>query len=45
MNGHHLAELNVGRLLAPVDTSEAFGWDYLKNATMWKSHGCQVAAE
>lgn len=27
------------------DSPDAFGWDYLKDATMWKSHGCQVAAE
>lgn len=25
---------------------DAFGWSYLKDATMWKTHGCQhVAAE
>jgi len=28
------------------DNPDAFGWDYLKDATMWKTHGCQhVAAE
>ncbi|PTX56556.1 uncharacterized protein DUF3291 [Litoreibacter ponti] len=28
------------------DTPDAFGWDHLKDATMWKTHGCQhVAAE
>ncbi|MFN3846125.1 MAG: DUF3291 domain-containing protein [Paracoccaceae bacterium] len=28
------------------DSDHAFGWTYLKEATLWKSHGCaQVAAE
>lgn len=28
------------------DSDDAFGWNYLKDATMWKTHGCQhVAAE
>ncbi len=27
------------------DSEAAFGWKYLKNANMWKTHGCQVAAE
>ena len=28
------------------DSEDAFGWEYLKDATMWKTHGCQhVAAE
>lgn len=28
------------------DTEDAFGWEYLNDATMWKTHGCQhVAAE
>lgn len=33
-------------LTARGDSPDAFGWDYLKDATMWKTHGCQhVAAE
>ncbi|WP_298257143.1 DUF3291 domain-containing protein [uncultured Litoreibacter sp.] len=32
-------------LNAKGDSPDAFGWDYLKDATMWKTHGCQVAAE
>ncbi len=27
------------------DSPDAFGWNFLKDATMWKTHGCQVAAE
>lgn len=27
------------------DSPDAFGWDFLKDATKWKTHGCQVAAE
>ena len=28
------------------DSDQAFGWSYLKDATLWQSHGCaQVAAE
>ena len=27
------------------DTPEAFGWKFLKDAVMWKTHGCQIAAE
>jgi hypothetical protein len=28
------------------DSDDAFGWNYLKDAAMWKTHGCQhVAAE
>lgn len=27
------------------DSPDAFGWTFLKDATMWKTHGCQVAAE
>lgn len=27
------------------DSPDAFGWKFLKDATMWKTHGCQVAAE
>ena len=28
------------------DSDQAFGWSYLKNAQLWKTHGCaQVAAE
>lgn len=27
------------------DTEAAFGWKFLKEATMWQTHGCQVAAE
>lgn len=52
--GHHLAELNIGRLIAPTDdpgvasgdSDHAFGWSYLKHAQVWRTHGCaQVAAE
>ncbi|MEM9582495.1 MAG: DUF3291 domain-containing protein [Pseudomonadota bacterium] len=27
------------------DSPDAFGWDYLKEATMWKTRGCRIAAE
>lgn len=28
------------------DSDQAFGWSYLKDATLWQTHGCaQVAAE
>lgn len=57
MIGNDLAEQSVGKpTLAETperhempkqqgDCPDAFGWDYLKDATMWKTHGCQVAAE
>ena len=33
-------------LQANGDSDRAFGWSYLKDAQLWKSHGCaQVAAE
>jgi hypothetical protein len=64
----HLAELNVGRLLAPTDdprvaefiaalewlaslrapsdSDRAFGCAWLKDARLWRTHGCShVAAE
>jgi hypothetical protein len=45
----HLAELNMGRLLSPTDDpllAEFFGARDLKEAQLWKSHGCaQMAAE
>lgn len=52
----HLAELNVGRLLAPTPDeaperlaqmeARGFGRRYLNKAQAWKSHGCaQAAAE
>ncbi|SDW24088.1 DUF3291 domain-containing protein [Litoreibacter albidus] len=57
MIDHHLAEQSVGNptlaealerlemLREQGESPDAFGWDYLKDATMWKTHGCQVAAE
>ncbi|RZW05438.1 MAG: DUF3291 domain-containing protein [Rhodobacteraceae bacterium] len=27
------------------DSGQAFGWDYLSDARMWRRHGCAVAAE
>ena len=27
------------------DTEEAFGWDYLKEAELWRTRGCAIAAE
>ncbi|MEC3860038.1 DUF3291 domain-containing protein [Mesobacterium sp. TK19101] len=27
------------------DSDHAFGWGWLKDATLWRSHGCAVAAE
>lgn len=52
----HLAELNVGRLLAPTDVArlvavgplrdQAFGWRHLKEAKLWPERNCTgVAAE
>lgn len=36
----------LDHLNAQGDSDEAFGWDYLKDAHMWKTHGCAgVAAE
>ena len=33
-------------LRAHGDSDQAFGWKWLKEARLWKSHGCwQVAAE
>lgn len=48
--GHHptLDEAleRLEHLNAHGDSEGAFGWDYLKDAKMWKTHGCnQVAAE
>ncbi len=27
------------------DSDHAFGWEFLANAGLWKTHGCRVAAE
>jgi hypothetical protein len=36
----------LAHLQANGDSDHAFGWKYLKDATLWKDHGCaQVAAE
>lgn len=32
-------------LRAQGDSDHAFGWDWLGDATLWRSHGCAVAAE
>tara|TARA_R110001606_G_scaffold34492_3_gene101723 strand:- start:986 stop:1186 length:201 start_codon:yes stop_codon:yes gene_type:complete len=36
-----LAQLNIGRLVAPTD--DAFGWDWLRAAQMHKTHGDRPA--
>lgn len=48
----HLAELNLGRLLAPRGLSAAgdrlrgSGGQHFHDARLWRTHGCaQVAAE
>ena len=47
-SGKQLAAVYVGCLsvltddprLAGTDSEHAFGWTYLKEAQLWKTHGC-----
>ncbi len=44
----HLAELDeaLAHLQEHGESNHAFGWTYLKDAQLWKTHACaQVAAE
>ena len=48
VNGYNLAELNIGRLLAPTDDPRVaeFGWKYLTDASLRNRRDYpQVAAE
>lgn len=40
------AQARLDHLRTHGDRDHAFGWTYLNDAQLWKSHGCaQVAAE